>query len=72
MVVLSKKSLDVQVCTVILSPEGKLVVLGATRVSKQSFRLVAVYAPKKCRQSGFCRDLESFLVISETLVSLRL
>lgn len=60
--VVFKKSLDVQVSTTFLDPEGRLVVLDVTHMSKQSFRLVAVYTPKECTQTEFYWDLETYLV----------
>lgn len=62
--------MGLQVNAVFLDPEGRLVVLDVTHVSKQSFRLVAVYAPKECKQAGYCRYLKSFLVMSKTLALL--
>lgn len=43
-VVLSRKSLGLQVCTVFIDPESRLVVLDMTD-SGNSFRLVGVYTP---------------------------
>uniref|UniRef100_A0A0L8H7G3 exodeoxyribonuclease III n=1 Tax=Octopus bimaculoides TaxID=37653 RepID=A0A0L8H7G3_OCTBM len=68
--VLIKKNLDFQIRAVFLDPEGRLVVLDVTHESKQSFRLVAAYAPNGQRQSDFFRNLEYFLLTSKTIVLL--
>lgn len=66
--VLFRKTLGVQVNTV--CPEGIMVVLDVTRVSKQSFKLLAVYVHKQSREADFYREMENFLSTSKFLVVL--
>ena len=66
--VLFRKGLDLEVWTIFLDPNGKLVVLDVRNSEGSAFRLVAVYAPTGAGRPDFFGRLEPFLGTSRSLV----
>lgn len=69
-VVLLRKDSNLQICSVFLDQEGRLVIIDVTYNGKQSFRVVVVYVPKDGGWTDFFKNLERFLVTLKTLVLL--
>lgn len=65
---LISRILDLEVQTIFLDPEGKLVVLDVKSNESVTFRFVAVYASTRAGQSGFFRRLEVLDGTSRSLI----